>query len=211
LLRRTGLTLMQACTGGLNWFEVERGLADIHWMWVVVFVLYFCLVYFALMNVVTAVFCSSAVERAHQDQEAAIQNELQKASQYTENLRSLFAAMDSDRDGNVSIVEFEERFDDPRVKALFSSMGIDEDKAWKLFEILDMDCTGDISPEEFVSQGLRMKGSALRIDVERTYAAIKRQAFVMEELNYQMEELRQVCTALSEGQARAKSEKAVSM
>ncbi|CAE7342340.1 unnamed protein product [Symbiodinium natans] len=167
--------------GGLAWAEVERSLAEIHWIWVVMFGLYFCLVYFALMNVVTAVFCSSAVERANQDQEAAIQDELLKESQYTENLKNLFSTLDSNQDGKISIVEFEDKFADPRIEALFSSMGIDEDKAWKIFEILDLDSTGDISPQEFVSQGLRLKGNALRIDVERTYAAIKRQTFMMEE------------------------------
>ncbi|OLQ06098.1 hypothetical protein AK812_SmicGene10632 [Symbiodinium microadriaticum] len=184
---RTALTLMQACTGGLAWADVERSLAEIHWIWVVMFGLYFCLVYFALMNVVTAVFCSSAVERANQDQEAAILDELQKESQYTESLQNLFASMDSNDDGKVSILEFEEKFADPRIEAtLLGSMGIDE----------DMD-----KGREFVSQGLRLKGNALRIDVERTYAALKRQNFMMEELHEQMGELQGLCQTLSENAA----------
>ncbi|CAJ1365634.1 unnamed protein product [Effrenium voratum] len=197
-ISRTFGTLLQSCTGGLNWWEVEQALLEIHWFWVAVFLLYFSLIYFAMMNVVTAVFCSSAIERASMDQEAAIQEQLVKSSQYSETLRNVFSSMDSDKDGRVNIAEFEEKFDDPRCKALLGSLGIDEDKAWKLFEILDADCTGDISPEEFVSQGLRMRGSALRIDVERTYAAIKRQSLLIEDLNCQLDGLKEVINALQE-------------
>ncbi|CAJ1343786.1 unnamed protein product, partial [Effrenium voratum] len=82
------------------------------------------------------------------------------------------------------------------MKALFSTLGINEEKAWKLFEILDEDNDGEIDADEFVSRCFKLKGSAQRVDTERIYACLKRQGSVLEEIAGYMNDVLRGITSL---------------
>ncbi|CAE7216179.1 CACNA1E, partial [Symbiodinium microadriaticum] len=98
---------------------------------------------------VTGVFCSSAIESASEDAGMLVVDHMRKTEEYATKLTNLFKQIDADNSDTISILEFEENFGDPEVKALFQTLGIDEDKAWKLFEILDENEDGEIHVEEF--------------------------------------------------------------
>eukprot|EP00439_Symbiodinium_sp_Y106_P021184 s1007_g2.t1 len=172
---RTAMTLLQTATGGVSWIEVEAALAGISPLLVLIFLMYFSFIYFAILNVVTGVFCSSAIESASEDAGMLIVDHMRK----TEEPR-----------------EFEENFGDPEVKALFQTLGIDEDKAWKLFEILDENEDGEIHVEEFVSRCFKLRGSAQRLDTERIYAVMKRQSAQLDDISGYVNDLLRGITSL---------------
>jgi len=166
-LLRTSLTLLQTATGGLSWIEVESALSNISTLLVAIFLLYFSFIYFAVLNVVTGVFCSTAIENASQDAEAQIDEHVRKSKDYGDRLLKVFKAIDTDNTGTIGILEFEEMWEDPALQALLSVLGISQSKAWKLFEIMDEDDSGEISADEFVSTCFKLQGSAQRVDTER--------------------------------------------
>eukprot|EP00413_Alexandrium_margalefii_P030028 CAMPEP_0204556198 /NCGR_PEP_ID=MMETSP0661-20131031/29422_1 /ASSEMBLY_ACC=CAM_ASM_000606 /TAXON_ID=109239 /ORGANISM="Alexandrium margalefi, Strain AMGDE01CS-322" /LENGTH=59 /DNA_ID=CAMNT_0051563305 /DNA_START=56 /DNA_END=231 /DNA_ORIENTATION=+ len=57
-------TLFQAITGGISWHEPVETLGQVSVMLVWLFTAYLSFTYFAVMNVVTGVFCNSAIESA---------------------------------------------------------------------------------------------------------------------------------------------------
>eukprot|EP00434_Breviolum_minutum_P030807 symbB.v1.2.027241.t1/scaffold2776.1/size70721/3 len=181
-LLRTSLTLLQTATGGLSWIEVESALSNISTLLVAIFLLYFSFIYFAVLNVVTGVFCSTAIENASQDAEAQIDEHVRKSKDYGDRLLKVFKAIDTDNTGTIGILEFEEMWEDPALQALLSVLGISQSKAWKLFEIMDEDDSGEISADEFVSTCFKLQGSAQRVDTERIYAGLKRLGAATEEM-----------------------------
>ncbi|CAJ1365197.1 unnamed protein product, partial [Effrenium voratum] len=78
-LARTAMTLLQTATGGVSWIEVEASLQTISPLLVITFLCYFSFIYFAVLNVVTGVFCSSAIESASEDAEALIDDHLRRS------------------------------------------------------------------------------------------------------------------------------------
>mmetsp|Transcript_18033 Transcript_18033/g.37833 ORF Transcript_18033/g.37833 Transcript_18033/m.37833 type:complete len:178 (+) Transcript_18033:2-535(+) len=158
--------------------------------------MYFSFIYFAILNVVTGVFCSSAIESASEDAGMLIVDHMRKTEEYAAKLTNLFKQIDADNSDTISILEFEENFGDPEVKALFQTLGIDEDKAWKLFEILDENEDGEIHVEEFVSRCFKLRGSAQRLDTERIYAVMKRQSAQLDDISGYVNDLLRGITSL---------------
>lgn len=193
---RTAMTLLQTATGGVSWIEVEAALAGISPLLVLIFLMYFSFIYFAILNVVTGVFCSSAIESASEDAGMLIVDHMRKTEEYAAKLTNLFKQIDADNSDTISILEFEENFGDPEVKALFQTLGIDEDKAWKLFEILDENEDGEIHVEEFVSRCFKLRGSAQRLDTERIYAVMKRQSAQLDDISGYVNDLLRGITSL---------------
>lgn len=193
---RTAMTLLQTATGGVSWIEVEAALAGISPLLVLIFLMYFSFIYFAILNVVTGVFCSSAIESASEDAGMLVVDHMRKTEEYATKLTNLFKQIDADNSDTISILEFEENFGDPEVKALFQTLGIDEDKAWKLFEILDENEDGEIHVEEFVSRCFKLRGSAQRLDTERIYAVMKRQSAQLDDISGYVNDLLRGITSL---------------
>ncbi|CAK9103604.1 unnamed protein product, partial [Durusdinium trenchii] len=56
----TMLSLFMAIANGVSWHELVEPLRSIHVVWVALFLFYIFFTYFAVLNVVTAVFCQTA-------------------------------------------------------------------------------------------------------------------------------------------------------
>merc|ERR1711904_37206 len=66
-LSRCMLTLFQCVSGGMDWDNASRPLSDVGPILVIIFLGFICFVYFAVLNVMTAVFCQSALEHSMND------------------------------------------------------------------------------------------------------------------------------------------------
>ncbi|CAJ1330511.1 unnamed protein product [Effrenium voratum] len=60
-LADTMLSLFMCIAGGVNWVDVQEPLKGISTMWVFFFLFYIAFTYFAVLNVVTGVFCQSSI------------------------------------------------------------------------------------------------------------------------------------------------------
>eukprot|EP00913_Durusdinium_trenchii_P012221 g11476.t3 len=92
--------------------------------WVQVFHLYVAFCSFALLNVMTGVFCNSAIKAAERDHDTVVQTMLQTKKEYRHLVDQLFRQIDTRRLGHVTIHEFEEHFDDQAVRAFFDYLQI---------------------------------------------------------------------------------------
>jgi len=164
---RSVLCLFQAITGGVSWeIPLEAIESELGTSLVGLFLLYVSFVYFAVLNVVTGVFCQSAIESAGKDQTMAVEAELANKEEYMRKCHALFKIMDNDDSGSVTVAEFKNHLGDARIQAYFESMDMDTSNAWKLFNLLDSDSEGSVDIEEFVMGCLRLRGQASRIDYE---------------------------------------------
>eukprot|EP00930_Biecheleria_cincta_P029742 TRINITY_DN20659_c0_g1_i1.p1 TRINITY_DN20659_c0_g1~~TRINITY_DN20659_c0_g1_i1.p1 ORF type:complete len:573 (+),score=101.06 TRINITY_DN20659_c0_g1_i1:117-1835(+) len=148
-----------------NWIPACRMLIDnLGEGWALFFVLYRCLIGWAVLSVVNAVFVQSTMKVAQHDQEILIAQKQRAQEATAKNLRSLFLEIDTSGDGNLSWDELIAVLDVPKTKLLMSALEIDPKSLKQLFTLLD-DGDGEISVDEFMGGIGRVKGPAKAIDM----------------------------------------------
>uniref|UniRef100_A0A7S2HJR3 Ion transport domain-containing protein n=1 Tax=Alexandrium andersonii TaxID=327968 RepID=A0A7S2HJR3_9DINO len=158
-------TLFKATTNGMDWQEAYRPLSASSWSSAVLFIMFFTFTYFAVLNVVTGVFCQNAIESAERDHELLLQKHIASKDRYVIELQNLFRTIDAANTGSITISAFEEGLGDPRVQAYFHSMDITAHEAWALFKLLDVNEEHAIEVDNFVSGCLQLRGSARNFDI----------------------------------------------
>jgi len=161
------LTLFKAITGGISWDDATRALREVSAVATFMFLIFQFFSVFAMLNVVTGVFCHSAIESSNSDKEIASLKQLSNERNYVETIRKFFSELDDDNSDCVTIDEFERALEDERMSAYLESVDIDTRDAWSLFKMLDADRSGMIDLEEFVSGCLQLRGPAKAIHVAR--------------------------------------------
>merc|ERR1712216_471876 len=96
-------TLFSSVTGGIDWDKAVRALAIISWIWVACFGAFLSFVIFAVLNVMTGVFCQSAIERKQNDPDAMIPLFLANRTKRFEEIRLLFQDLDKECTGFITI------------------------------------------------------------------------------------------------------------
>ncbi|OLQ08876.1 putative voltage-dependent R-type calcium channel subunit alpha-1E [Symbiodinium microadriaticum] len=164
-LPHTMLSLFKAISGGVSWEEVLDPLEKISMIWVLVFLFYVAFTYFAVLNVLTGVFCQSAIESAQNDHANVVQSMLANKEAHVEKIRALFSKLGADRDGIITYSMFEEGVNSQAVVEYFETLGLDVWDAWSFFKLLDLDSGGAVEIEEFFKGCLRLRGQARGVDV----------------------------------------------
>jgi hypothetical protein len=160
-------TLFMAISGGVNWREVSMPLEEIDPMYHAIFIAYVAFVQVAVLNVVTGVFCENAIRSAANDEEAQLSEHSQHTKVYMHRLTRLFKDCETMSSGNITLRDFETKLGDPKAVAWFKMMDLEVHNALILFRLLDEDCSGLVSIEEFVNGCLELRGTAKSIDVAR--------------------------------------------
>jgi len=160
-------TLYQSVTGGHDWGATAELLQEINDVWLMVFIIYQFVMTFALMNVVTGVFCNGAIEGAQQDCSEVIEAHIATMQQHVAQFRSLFQIIDSDHNGRISLDELQQHLEDDQVQAYLSALEIEPKETWTLFALLDEDGSEEIDLEEFILGCLHLKGNARAVDLAK--------------------------------------------
>ena len=105
--------------------------------------------YFAVLNVVTAVFCHSAIESAQKDHATVVQNMLDNKESHLQKLRALFSKMGAEEAGGITFGMFEEKINSQAVREYFETLGLDVWDPWSFFKLLDSDGGGFVEVEDF--------------------------------------------------------------
>lgn len=190
-LPKTMLSLFMSIADGVSWVDVLQPLQDIDTIWVFFFLFYVSFTYFAVLNVVTGVFCQSAIENAQKDHAAVVQNILDNKESHLKKIRALFFKLGADDTGVVTFDMLQEQFSTPAVREYFESLGLDVSDAWSFFKLLDVDGGGAVEIEEFLLGCLRLRGQARAMDIAKLMfdqnwlikSQGKFQHFVEEQLN----------------------------
>ncbi|CAK9077161.1 Voltage-dependent L-type calcium channel subunit alpha-1D (CHCACHA1D) (Voltage-gated calcium channel subunit alpha Cav1.3) [Durusdinium trenchii] len=161
------LTLYMSIANGVSWEQVLVPLHAVHWIWECVFVFYIAFATLAVLNVITGVFCQSAIDSAQSDHEMVIQSILNNKDAHIEKIRMLFSEIDEDSSGVITYQMFERGIRSEEVKTYFESIDLDVWDVWTFFKLLDMDSGGAVEIEEFLMGCLRLRGNAKAMDIAK--------------------------------------------
>mmetsp|Transcript_104384 Transcript_104384/g.292492 ORF Transcript_104384/g.292492 Transcript_104384/m.292492 type:complete len:518 (-) Transcript_104384:118-1671(-) len=170
---RSMLTLFESVSNGVSWDTVAKPLQDVGYLWLVLFLVYICFTFFAVLNVVTGVFCSCAIETTQRNPEVIATAMIKNKHTYIENLKLFFKSMDRDDSGMITLKEFEQMLEDEMMCAQLLALEIDTSDAWTLFKLIDHDKSGVIEIDEFVTGCEQLKGGAKGVDVANLQAELK--------------------------------------
>lgn len=159
------LTLFMAVTGGDDWNVYVTPLMEINVVYALLFIFYVAFILIGVTNVVTGVFVDTAFQLAQRDRDLATQDCLNKQNSCILGLRELFMEADEDASGTLSWHEFKTHVKDERVLAYLNSLELDGSQVQSLFELLDVDSSGSVAIDEFVSGCMRLRGTAKSIDI----------------------------------------------
>ncbi|CAJ1329781.1 unnamed protein product, partial [Effrenium voratum] len=159
------ITLFRSISNGLTWHEAADALMPMGMVWVQVFHFYVAFCSFALLNVMTGVFCNSAIKAAERDHDAMLHSMVQGRREYQELVLSLFKRIDDRGLGQITINEFERHMDDDAVRSFFEYLQVGAMDAWTLFTSLDKDGDFTITVDEFLEQCTRLQGPARSADL----------------------------------------------
>eukprot|EP00435_Cladocopium_sp_Y103_P022046 s1211_g5.t1 len=156
-------TCFMAISGGINWQTVYEPLNQLDAMMGKIFIVFISFAYFALLNILTGVFCNSAMEALSRDPDiVAISHE---ATYIREHLSHVFTIIDKDCSGSMTLDELEEWMEEENGRVDFQALGIAEGDAWTLFKLLDENAQGVVSQEAFVNGCLKLRGTASGVDM----------------------------------------------
>lgn len=199
------LTLFTAITGGMNWEDAMASLRLISPLAASCFVFYIAIAVLAVVNVVTGVFCSTAMESASADKEIATMKQLQRKNAQVADLRRVFQEIVTE-ENLVNLQEFQNAMNLPRFANFLESMGISTEDIAILFTVIDADRSGLIDLDEFVQGCMQLHGPAKSLQLAKmsfenkiTRQAIKAIGSALLEMRLEM---RQEMTSLQESVER---------
>lgn len=158
-------TLFQAISNGVSWRDAYEQLCGESLLMGMFLHVYIIFAYFGMLNVVTGVFCNSAIASAQRNPEIIASHLGQVRQQNLNNLKALFHGIDVDDSGTICLEEFETLVEDEMAQAYLQALDLNMNDAWTLFTLLDADKSGEISIQEFLTGCEALRGKATSIDV----------------------------------------------
>ncbi|CAE7553163.1 unnamed protein product [Symbiodinium pilosum] len=162
---RTFLTMFEILFA--NWSPPARVLVENFSEWFsIFFLIYRCVLGFAVLNVVNAVFVQQTMKTASSDEDLAFKQKEKDVAMYTRKVKKLFQTIDVSGDGTINLEEFAKLVQSPRLKFWMSQLELEYHDLLSLFEFLD-NGDGEITLMEFIEGASRLRGGAKALDVWR--------------------------------------------
>lgn len=187
----SGETLFRSLLCGFSWIHAADALWPVGTFWVQLFHFYMAFCTLAVMNVITGVFCNSAIKAAERDHDMVVQALLQNRQEFKTLVSDLFHRIDDRHLGKITLRDLERSLNDEVVKAFFESLEIGAIDAWTLFIGLDMNGDYMISVEEFMERCCQLRGPARSADLfglKQQQARLREQMRKVEMSQYRLEE-----------------------
>jgi len=144
------LSLFEAITGGVDWNDLVRPLMEeISPSFAILYVIYIAFSTMCLMNVVTGVFVDSVLVRAKYDREQFL---VRNASEILSE------------GGEMNLEQFLSKVETPQMQEFFKAIDANASEAARLFSVVDLDQSGLVDAEEFLSGCLKLHGPAKALD-----------------------------------------------
>ncbi|CAK9089780.1 Sodium channel protein type 9 subunit alpha (Peripheral sodium channel 1) (PN1) (Sodium channel protein type IX subunit alpha) (Voltage-gated sodium channel subunit alpha Nav1.7) [Durusdinium trenchii] len=162
---RTFLTMFEILFA--NWGPPCRVLIENFSEWFsAFFLIYRCVLGFAVLNVVNSVFVQQTMKTASSDEEFAFKQKEKDAQMYTRKVKRLFQTIDDSGDGAINFQEFSKLVQSPKLKFWMSQLELEYHDLLSLFEFLD-NGDGEITLMEFIEGAARLRGNAKALDIWR--------------------------------------------
>jgi len=172
---RTMWTIIQVITFD-NWAtDIVRPMSEVSPIttWIMLAVITICT--FGVLNVIIAVMVERTLTIAKENRDI-IGGVLEKTEK--ELLKSMaedFFALDEDGSGELDFEEFQKLIRTPTFSFKLRLLGIFEDEAESLFDLMDADGSGTVSPEEFIAGLQKLKGPAKGQDLVQLISFAQKQ------------------------------------
>eukprot|EP00928_Gymnodinium_smaydae_P044249 TRINITY_DN29523_c0_g8_i1.p1 TRINITY_DN29523_c0_g8~~TRINITY_DN29523_c0_g8_i1.p1 ORF type:complete len:576 (-),score=139.20 TRINITY_DN29523_c0_g8_i1:148-1875(-) len=163
----TIFTLFMTVAGGIDWRDAAVPLLNSSSIAFLFFIMYVMLMILCVMNVLTGIFCQSAIDTAAADKESVIQIHLQEKQRFIETLQTMFDKMDNSRTGILRVEDFHTHLSEETMQAMLKSLEIEVRDALTLFELLDTDGSGEVDINEFVTGCITLRGGAKAVHMEK--------------------------------------------
>lgn len=165
-----------------NWAPAARILVDnVSDIWVYVFVVYRCVVGFAILNVVNAVFIQQTMRVAQADQELIIKQRIRAESAYASKMRQFFEKLDKNHSGFLTWQDFNAALQQPELRSWMATLDLETYDLVNLFHLID-DGDGRITVAEFLEGAIRLRGLAKSVDLAQVLNTTRRPDAKMEAL-----------------------------
>jgi len=173
-LEGTMLTLFMSMTGGIDWSDAFEVLTRIHWLYGLLFTLFIACSALAVLNIITSIFVTDAIEVAHMDVDLRMRAQIGNSRKAVKELTDIFREMDVAQQNTITSDMLEKAVRNDTVRAQFALLGLEITDAVSFFRVLDVDGGGEVDASEFVMGCLRLKGHTNLIDVEVDISEIKK-------------------------------------
>lgn len=151
-----------------NWAEIARTVwASDQWFMTILILVFIGISSFAIMNTVMAVIVEHTLGEAMSQKDDLLEKAEQEMTVVANQLLDLFSSADSDKTQTLSRDEFTEALAAPATRRLLAKMDLGEDFAFlekedvgMLFDTMDVDHSRELTPQEFVTGMMQMRGTA---------------------------------------------------
>lgn len=151
-----------------GWPEITRMLWKTDEWFMTVGVLAFIMVTtFAILNTVLAVIVEHTLTEATEQRDDMVKKAQAQLHHAVDRLVDLYNSADSNNDGVLTKLEFVKALTGPETRKLLQGMELGEDftcldaeEVGILFDTIDVDDSGELTPQEFVKGILQMRGAA---------------------------------------------------
>jgi hypothetical protein len=164
-LWRAGISLFMSMSGGEDWGNILAVLKPLPYEYQLTFLGFVTFAILALLNVITAVFVEAAMQVSQNDKELVVLEEMKNKDEFMAIMQQVFEELDTNDSGALSLQEFEKHIEDEKLTAFLKSFDLDVSQVRTLFTLLDVDRTGEVDLDEFVSGCMRLKGGAKSLDM----------------------------------------------
>eukprot|EP00931_Biecheleriopsis_adriatica_P049718 TRINITY_DN28769_c0_g1_i1.p1 TRINITY_DN28769_c0_g1~~TRINITY_DN28769_c0_g1_i1.p1 ORF type:complete len:594 (-),score=73.36 TRINITY_DN28769_c0_g1_i1:58-1839(-) len=150
------ITFWQCISGGISWEELSAPLIqDVSPIMGLFCSFYVAFSMLAMMNVITGIFVENATKYAQQEEDGRIHKAI----------ASFFHSTELNNRGEIEWKHFNKHLQSPVVKSLFDYADVEIEDAEYVFQIIDDNSNGAISPTEFYAGWMRLRGGARSVDL----------------------------------------------
>jgi len=149
-----------------NWPPVARLLSEEITEWfMIICVLHKLTIGFAVVGVINGVILQETFKVAGSDDMIMVRQKRRDQASLRRKLSALFEALDHSEDGELDYEEFELIATHPEIQLWLAAMDIETDDLRLLFDLIDADGNGTVTPMELMTRIPRLKGAARAIDM----------------------------------------------
>ena len=118
-------------------------------------------IYIYIARYRAGVFVNSAIKTREKDQETLLRH----VQTFKQLVANLWAKIDVNGIGQISLSDFEELFQQEEMKAFFAKIEVDAVDCWTLFDSLDADGDHLVSYKDFSERCMQLHGTARSVDL----------------------------------------------
>jgi len=156
-----------------NWVPSCRTLMDlVDERFILFYIFYRCLLCFAILRVIAAVFIAETNRLVGQDIELNIKKRAKALKLRSDELKEIFAECDSSGNGCLSLEEFKSAFADPVIKQWAGTMDIETDHIEETFELMQR-AQEEVNIADFLDCIAKMKHTARSHEVAAAIGFLK--------------------------------------